>query len=78
MWCSTVLRNTKVFLNDNPYSSPDCSGSLVGLLSKFGKFLVAVTADIDEVFLRVKVIRSDWDHLSFLWFDNSPCGSVRI
>nr|CAH8874594.1 unnamed protein product [Trichobilharzia regenti] len=65
-----------VSLNDNLYSGPDCVSSLVGLLLRFRKFTVAVAADIEEMFLQVKVPESDRDHLRFLWFDDGPCGKV--
>ncbi|VDQ13197.1 unnamed protein product [Trichobilharzia regenti] len=65
-----------VSLIDNRYSDPDCVSSLVGLLLTSRKLTVSVAADIEKMFLQLKVPESDRDHLRFLWFDDGRCRKV--
>ncbi|GBP68573.1 hypothetical protein EVAR_46913_1 [Eumeta japonica] len=56
-------------LNDALLTGPDLIRSLLGVLVRFRQGRVAVSADIKEMFLRVK-IRKDRDSLRFLWRNN--------
>jgi Pao retrotransposon peptidase/Family of unknown function (DUF5641)/Protein of unknown function (DUF1759)/Integrase zinc binding domain len=55
-------------LNDFLYSGPDTTSNLCGILMGFRLEQVAVVADIEEMFLRVKLSQSDKGTLRFLWW----------
>ncbi|XP_026739594.1 uncharacterized protein LOC113502285 [Trichoplusia ni] len=54
-------------LNDALLAGPDLLQSLFGVLLRFREGPVAVMADIQDMFLRVKVKEDDRDCLRFLW-----------
>ncbi|XP_026733916.1 uncharacterized protein LOC113498174 [Trichoplusia ni] len=54
-------------LNDALLAGPDLLQSLFGVLLRFREGPVAVMADIQDMFLRVKVKEEDRDCLRFLW-----------
>ena len=58
-------------LNDQLYQGPDTTANLVGVLLRFRIGRVAVAADIEEMFMQVKVPVSDRSALRFLWWDQS-------
>ncbi|VDP19148.1 unnamed protein product [Echinostoma caproni] len=55
-------------LNDTLYQGPDTIANLVGIILRFRKVRVAVTADIEEMFMQVKVPKHDRGALTFLWW----------
>ncbi|GBP43715.1 hypothetical protein EVAR_29696_1 [Eumeta japonica] len=57
-------------LNDALLTSPDLIRSLLDVLVRFRQGRVAVSADINEMFLRVKIKKEDRDSLRFLWQNN--------
>ncbi|XP_045779881.1 uncharacterized protein LOC123877305 [Maniola jurtina] len=54
-------------LNDALLAGPDLLQSLFGVLLRFREGPVAVVADIQEMFLRIKIREADRDSLRFLW-----------
>ncbi|XP_063826507.1 uncharacterized protein LOC135075990 [Ostrinia nubilalis] len=54
-------------LNDALLTGPDLLQSLPGVLMKMRQHRVAVSADIAEMFLQVKIIPEDRDALRYLW-----------
>ena len=54
-------------LNSNLSTGPDLVNSLVGVLLRFRKHKIAVTADIEGMFHQVKLKPSDTDAVRFLW-----------
>lgn len=66
-----------VSLNDVLLSGPDLNNSLMGVLIRFRKELVAITADVQQMF-HCFVVRPDHrDYLRFLWHrDNDPTKDI--
>ncbi|KAJ0171072.1 hypothetical protein K1T71_013271 [Dendrolimus kikuchii] len=57
-------------LNDMLLPGPDLLRSLPGVIMKYRQYPVAVSADIKEMFMQVKIIEADRDALRFLWRGN--------
>jgi hypothetical protein len=67
--CAATFKDSS--LNRALLQGPDLTSSLVGVLLRFRKYPVAVCADIEEMFLQVRVPPKDRWALSFLWWDNT-------
>lgn len=63
-------------LNDYLHTGPDLLSSLLGIMLRFREHSIAVTGDIQDFFLRVKVQPDDQHAFRFLWRD-SPTEKVR-
>ncbi|MBM6549384.1 reverse transcriptase domain-containing protein [Streptococcus dysgalactiae] len=50
--------------------------NLVGILLRFRQMPVALSADIEDMFLQVKVPEADQDALRFLWWPNGDLNSA--
>ncbi len=59
-----------VSLNQKLLKGPDLTSSLIGVLLRFRRDLIAVIADIEAMYHQVKVQKSDQDLLRFLWWPN--------
>ena len=70
--CSARYRNTS--LNEQLLQEPDLTNSLVAVLLRFRQEPVALIADIEAMFHRVRVNSDDCDFLRFLWW---PDGDLR-
>ncbi|KAH9580868.1 hypothetical protein MS3_00009365, partial [Schistosoma haematobium] len=57
-----------VSLNDMIYQGLDTTTELVYIFLRFRKESVAITADVEEMFMQVKVPESDRGTLGFLWW----------
>ncbi|XP_073772958.1 uncharacterized protein [Danio rerio] len=64
-------RYEDVSLNDVLLSGPDMNNTLVGVLMRFRKEAVAITADIEQMFYGFLVREDDRNFLRFLWFRNN-------
>ena len=58
-------------LNDAVYSGPDINNGLLGVLLRFRLYEHAMAADIEAMYLQVKVPSRDRNALRFLWYDNA-------
>ena len=57
-------------LNDCLYQGPHLTPLLYDILLRFRSHVIALTSDIEKVFLQINVNENDHDYLRFLWFDN--------
>lgn len=60
-----------VSLNDMIYQGPDTTAELVCILLRFRKEAIAICADVEEMFMQVKVPESDQGALRFLWWQET-------
>ncbi|XP_075248279.1 uncharacterized protein LOC142341244 [Convolutriloba macropyga] len=67
---NTASKYKGVSLNDALLTGPDLLCNLHGLLLRFRQFEVAVTADIEAMFMQVGIREEDQNALRFLWSDN--------
>ncbi len=58
-----------ISLNDTLLTGPDLINSLVGVLCRFRKELVAVTCDIEKMFHQFLVPPDERNYLRFLWWE---------
>ncbi|XP_071122566.1 uncharacterized protein [Mytilus edulis] len=58
-------------LNDVLIKGPDLTNNLLGVLLRFRKEAVAVTADVEQMFYNFKVTDSHSDYLRFVWHENN-------
>ena len=62
-----------VSLNDVLLTGPDLVNSLLGILLRFRQGVVAITADIEQMFYRFSVPDEHRNYLRFMWYkDNDP------
>lgn len=67
-----------VSLNSVLLTGPDLNNSLLGVLIRFRKDLIAVTADIQQMFYGFLVQRDHRDYLRFLWHgDNDTSKEIQ-
>lgn len=75
--CNAASKYRGISLNDVLVSGPDLLQSLVGVLLRFREHAIAVTADIEAMFLQVEVSPEDQPCLRFLWKDTQQ-SEVRV
>ena len=63
-----AARYADTSLNDQVLQGPDMTNSLLGVLLRFREHPVAISADVEGMFLQVKVPEDDRDSLRFLWW----------
>jgi len=64
-------------LNDALITGPDLNNTLIGVLIRFRREPVAITADIEQMFHCFRVKREHRNFLRFLWYrDNNPAGEI--
>lgn len=64
--CAAKWKGTS--LNDQLLQGPDLTNNLIGVLTRFREKPIAVKADIEAMFHRVRVAPEDCDSLRFLWW----------
>ena len=68
--CNAASKFGGVSLNDNLMAGPDLLQSLIGSIFRFREKQIALTADVEAMFLQVKVTPTDCKVLRFLWREN--------
>ena len=56
-----------ILLNDVVLTGPDLNNSLIGVLLRYRKEKIAITADIEQMFYSFKVKEDHRNYLRFLW-----------
>ena len=75
--CNAASKLKGVSLNDKFLSGSDLLRFLVGKVFRFREHEIAMTADIESMFLQVAVPKEESNCLRFLWRDK-PSGRFRI
>ena len=75
--CNAASKFTGVSLNDKLLSGPHLLRNLVGIVFRFREHLIAITADIESMFLQVAVPKEECRVLRFLWRDK-PDDNIEI
>ena len=65
--CNAAAKYQGVALNDKLLSGPDLLQSLIGIIFRFREHQIALSADIEAMFLQVAVPNDDSRCLRFLW-----------
>ena len=65
-------------MNDVLMTGPDLTNSLIGVLLKFRREKVAVTADIEQMFFNFYVHEEDRNYLRFLWFRDNDINNELV
>ena len=68
--CNAAAKYQSVALNDKLLSGPDLLQSLIGIIFRFREHQIALSADIEAMFLQVAVPNDDNRCLRFLWREN--------
>ena len=66
-----------ISFNDSLLTGPDLIQNLIGIIFRFREQKIAITADIEAMFLQVKVPPEDCKVLRFLWRDN-PNEPIKV
>ena len=75
--CNAASKFKGVSLNDKLLSGPDLLRNLLGIVFRFREHLIAITADIESMFLQVAVPKEECRVLRFLW-RNKPDDNIEI
>ena len=65
--CNAAAKHKDVCLNDKLLAGPDLLHGLIGTIFRFREGPIALTADIESMFLQVQVPERDKSCLRFLW-----------
>ena len=65
--CNAASKFKGVPLNDKLLSEPDLLRNLVGIIFRFREHQIAITADIESMFLQVAVPKEEFRDFRFLW-----------
>ena len=74
--CSSTFKGTS--LNQHLLTGPDLINSLIGVLTRFRQYPVAIMCDIEKMFHQFIVSEKDRDFLRFLWWENGDIDSEPI
>ena len=65
--CNAAAKYKDICLNDKLLAGPDLLHGLIGTIFRFREGPIALTADIESMFLQVQVLEQDKSCLRFLW-----------
>ena len=66
--CAAKYGNKSI--NEFLHQGPDTINSLVGVLLRFRREPIVIMADIEEMFLQVRLVEEDQDWMRFLWWQD--------
>ena len=69
--CNAASKFKNVCLNDKLLAGPDLLHGLVGTILRFREGPIAMTADIESMFLQVQVPEAERSAIRFLWRSNN-------
>ena len=75
--CNAASKYMGTSLNDELLTGPDILNNLLGILIRFRQHPIAITADVEAMFLQVEVTEEDQRVLRFLWRED-PTGEVKV
>merc|ERR1712212_152445 len=67
-----------ISLNDNLLTGPDLANSLLGILFRFRRHKVVVSADIEGFFHNIYVDENDVHVNQFWWFEDEEMTTIQI
>ena len=67
-----------VSLNNQCYQGPDLINKLVSVLLRFRQYKYAIMADVEEMYMQIKVPQKDHNALRFLWLVNGLVREYRM
>ena len=67
-----------VSLNNQCYQGPDLINKLVSALLRFRQYKYAIMADVEEMYMQIKVPQKDRNALRFLWLVNGLVREYRM
>ena len=59
-----------ICLNDKIHQGPKLQTDLFEILLRFRRFNIALTCDMEQMFLQIKIKETDRRHMRFLWRKN--------
>ena len=68
--CNAAAKYQGVAVNDKLLPGPDLLQSLIGIIFRFREHQIALSADIEAMFLQVVVLSDDSRCLQFLWWED--------
>ena len=74
--CAAKFRGSS--LNDHIHQGPDLANRLIGVLLRFREGAIAFMADVEAMFLQVRVKPEDRDALRFLWYQDGRVGGPTV
>ncbi|XP_064625912.1 uncharacterized protein LOC135486746 [Lineus longissimus] len=72
-----AARYIETSLNQELLQGPDLTNSLVGVLTHFRLGKIAVTADVEAMFMQFKVPKEDCQALRFLWWSDEADATLQ-
>lgn len=67
-----------ISLNNQCHQGPDLNNKLISVLLKFRLYSYALTADVEAMYMQVKIPDKDRNSLRFLWYDNGSITQYRM
>ena len=73
-----AAKQNGISLNNQCLQGPDLNNKLIHVLLRFRQYKYAIIADIEAMYLQVKIPTKDRDSLRFLWVENDSIKEYRM